>query len=46
MQVYDEVIAMREDARRNATEHTTFTKRFDNHDVRLLALEKPGPLES
>ena len=46
VQVYDEVIAMREEARRNATEHTTFTTRLDNHDVRLLALEKPGPPKS
>jgi hypothetical protein len=42
-QVYDEVIAMRKGSQRNATEHKTFTKRLDNHDVRLLALEKPGP---
>ena len=42
VQVYDVVIAMREDAKRNATDHKTFTKRLDNHDVRLLALEKPG----
>jgi hypothetical protein len=42
VQVYDAVIAMREDAKRNATEHKTFTKRLDNHDDRLLALEKPG----
>lgn len=42
VKVYDEVIAMREEAKRNAREHETFTKRLDNHDVRLLALEKPG----
>ena len=42
-QVYDEVIAMREESKRKATEHKTFTKRLDNHDVRLLALEKPRP---
>ena len=42
-QVYDEVIAMREESKRNATEHKTFTKRLENHDVRILALEKPGP---
>ena len=42
VQVYDAVIAMREETERNATEHKTFTKRLDNHDVRLLALEKPG----
>jgi hypothetical protein len=45
VQVYDEVIAMRKEAKRNATEHKAFTKRLDNHDVRLLALEKPGPPE-
>lgn len=43
VQVYDEVIAMREESKRNATEHKTFTKRLDNHDVRILALEQPGP---
>lgn len=42
VKVYDAVIAMREEAKRNATEHRTFTKRLDNHDVPLLALEKPG----
>jgi hypothetical protein len=41
--VYDAVIAMREEAKRNATEHRTFTKRLDDHDVRILALEKPAP---
>ena len=45
-QVYDEVIAMREESKRNATEHKTFTKRLDNHDVRILAIEKPGPAKS
>jgi hypothetical protein len=43
VKVYDEVIAMREKSKRNATEHKTFTKRLDNHDIRLLTLEKPGP---
>jgi chromosome segregation ATPase len=43
VKVYDAVIAMREKSKRNATEHKTFEKRLDNHDVRLLALEKPGP---
>ncbi len=42
-QVYDEVIAMREESKRNVIEHKTFTKRLDNHDVRILALEKPCP---
>src|SRR5258705_12875635 len=45
VQVYDEVIAMGEEPKRNATEHKTFAKRLDNHDVRILALEKPGPLK-
>ena len=45
-QVYDEVIAMRAETKRNAAEHTTFTKRLDNHDIRILALEKPGPSKS
>jgi septation ring formation regulator EzrA len=43
VKVYDEVIAMREESKRNATEHKSFTKRLDNHDARVLALEKPGP---
>ena len=42
-QVSDEVTAMRNETKRNASEHKTFTKRLDNHDLRLLALEKPGP---
>lgn len=41
--VYDEVIAMREKSKGNATEHKTFTRRLDKHDVRILALENPGP---
>ena len=41
VQVYDEVIAMREESKRNAREHKTFTKRLENHDVRILALENP-----
>ncbi len=45
-QVYDAVIAMREEAKRNAAEHKTFTKRLNDHDVRILALEKPGPPKS
>jgi septation ring formation regulator EzrA len=44
-QVYDEVIAMRNETKRNASEHKTFTKRLANHDIRILALEKPGPLK-
>ena len=43
VKVYDEVIAMGAESKRNASEHKTFTKRLDNHDVRILALEKPGP---
>ena len=46
VKVYDEVIAMREESKRNATEHKTFTKRLDNHDVRILALENPDPAKS
>jgi septal ring factor EnvC (AmiA/AmiB activator) len=42
-QVYDEVIAMRAETTRNAKEHEAFTKRLDSHDLRILALEKPGP---
>jgi archaellum component FlaC len=44
--VYDEVIAMRAETKRNAKEHKAFTKRLDNHDPRILALEKPGPAKS
>ena len=29
-----------EEAKRNATDHNTFTKRLDNHDVRLLAIDE------
>ena len=43
VRVYDEVIAMREESKRNAVEHKTFTKRRNDHDVRIRALEKPGP---
>ena len=43
VRVYDAVIAMGEGSKRNAREHKTFKKRLDNHDVRILALEKPGP---
>jgi hypothetical protein len=43
VQVYDEVIAKRKDATRNATEHKSFTRRLDNHDIRILALERPAP---
>ena len=46
VQVYDEVIAMRGEAKRNAAEHKTFTKCLDKHDIRILALEKPGPSKS
>ena len=42
-QVYDEVIAQREYWKQNAADHEAFTKRLNNHDVRILALEKPGP---
>jgi len=40
--IYDELIAMREEARRNASEHKTFMSIMENHEVRILALEKPG----
>jgi hypothetical protein len=42
-QVYDVVIAMRAESKRNAADHNTFTTRLDKHDLRILALEKPGP---
>ena len=42
-QVYDEVIAMRAETKRNAKEHKAFTRRLDSHDLRILAIEKPGP---
>jgi chromosome segregation ATPase len=41
--VYDVLIAMREESEQNARDHKRFTKRLNNHDVRILALEKPGP---
>ena len=45
-QVYDEVIAMRQEGKRNTAEHKAFTKRLEHHDIRILALEKPGPAKS
>lgn len=45
VQVYDAVIAMREDEKRNAADHKSFAKRLDAHHVRLLALETPRPPE-
>jgi hypothetical protein len=41
VQLYDEVIAMREEARRNAAGHEAFTRRLDNHEIRIRALESP-----
>ena len=38
--VYDEVIAQRAYHKRNAKEHATFVKRLDDHDTRILALER------
>jgi hypothetical protein len=40
--LYDEVIAMRAETKRNTSEHEAFTKRLENHDLRILALEQPG----
>ena len=42
-QVYDAVIAQREEAARNAADHERFGTRLDNHDIRLLVLEKRDP---
>ena len=41
-QVYDVLIAMRDEMTRNAAAHETFMKRLHNHDIRILALEQPG----
>jgi tetrahydromethanopterin S-methyltransferase subunit G len=38
--VYDAVIGQQTRNERNDTDHATFARRLDNHDVRLLALEK------
>jgi len=40
------VIAIRAETKRNAKEHEAFTTRLDSHDLRILALEKPGPAKS
>jgi chromosome segregation ATPase len=37
--VYDAVIAQREKNEANVAEHDTFGKRFENHEVRILAVE-------
>ena len=41
--VYDELIAMRAEANRNTSERETYTSLLENHDIRLLALEKREP---
>ena len=38
--VYDEVIAQRETHASNDIAHTKFEKRLDDHDLRILALER------
>jgi hypothetical protein len=38
--VYDAVIAQREKNEANVTEHGTFGKRLENHEIRILALER------
>ena len=43
IRVYDEVIAQREYPKRNEIEHAAFTKRLDDHDLRILALEPKKP---
>ena len=35
------MIAMRDGSKRNAAEHEAFTSQLENHEIRLLALEKP-----
>ena len=46
VQVYDAVIAQRHEAERNASDHESFTRRLDTHDVRLHALENRNPSTS
>jgi hypothetical protein len=41
--VYDVVIAQQERNKANDRAHRVFTKRLDNHDIRILALEPPEP---
>ena len=41
--VYDEVIGTRSDVRAVRSEHATFTQLFDNHEVRISALESKKP---
>jgi chromosome segregation ATPase len=43
--VYDAVIALQQDTLANATDHERFTARVDNHEIRLLALERRKPTE-
>jgi hypothetical protein len=38
--VYDAVIAQREKNEANVTEHDAFGKRLENHEIRILALER------
>ena len=38
VKVHDEVVAMREESKRNVAEHKTFTTRIDGHDLRTLGL--------
>ena len=41
--VYDEVIGTRSEVRAIRSEHATFTQLFDNHEVRIQALESKKP---
>jgi predicted trehalose synthase len=40
VKVYDVVIALQQLSQANVTEHHRFGARLDNHDIRLLALER------
>ena len=44
--VFDAVIALRQLADANTKDHERFTKRLDNHGVRILALESSKPATS
>ena len=43
--LYEAVIAQQAAAGINTSEHEVFHQRLDGHDLRLLALERPKPLQ-
>lgn len=43
--LYDAVLAMQDGSAANVKDHRRFTKRLDDHDVRLLVLEPAKPVD-